>query len=196
MITCMAMKKAFVSIFAAAMLLAPICGGSLAAAAPPGGGTISIEAKTSNGDYDPAMPSFVGAAADALAAKGFTILEDPGHSAYVVELVLSRVEVGTGTARVPTGGAVGVPGGAFGSVGAGVVIPLPTGRSSLVPLLRTRLEMRIRKRGEAGVVWHGAAVTVRAAGTRKGADAVVAAALSDTLLQFYPLERGDVVGVP
>lgn len=189
------MRKYPVAIVAAAMALAPLWGGALAAV-PPGGGTISIEPRTADGDYEPATPSFVNAAADALAAKGFTILEDPGHSAYVVELILSRVEVGTGTAKVATGRSSMMPGGAGGSVGAGVVIPLSTGQSTLVPLQRTRLEMRIRKRGETAVVWDGAAVAVRAAGSRKGADDVVAAELSQAVLRTYPAQPEGVVGVP
>ena len=89
-----------------------------------------------------------------------------------------------------------MPGGAGGSVGAGVIIPLPTGKSRLVPLQRVQLELRIRRRGEESIIWHGAAVTVRAAGTKKGADEVVAADLSNTLLRSYPVQPEDVVGVP
>ncbi len=190
------MKRRHASIVAAAAALASIWGAAPTAAAPPDGGTISIEPRTVDGDYDPALASFVTAATEALAAKGFTILEDPGHAAYVAELTLSRTEVGTGLAKVPADRAAAVPGGAAGSVGAGVVIPLPTGKSTLVPLQRTRLELRIRKRGEPGIVWDGAAATVRAAGTRKGTDDAVATDLSTALLRSYPAEPDGVVGVP
>ena len=190
------MKRRPVPMVAAAMALVPIWGGSLSAAAPPSGGTISIEPRNVGGDYDASTPVFVNAAGEALAAKGFTILEDPGHAAYVAELILSRAEVGTGSAKVSTGGAAVTPGGAYGSVGAGVIIALPTGKSRLVPLQRTRLELRIRKRGEEAVVWDGAAVTVRAAGTRKGADEVVASNLSEAVLRSYPAEPANVIGVP
>jgi hypothetical protein len=190
------MRKCAVGIVAAMMALMPILGGSLSAAAPPGGGTISIEPRTADGDYDSAMPAFVNAAGEALAAKGFTNVEDSGHAAYVVELILSRVEVGTGRAKVPAGSAAVAPGGASGSVGAGVVIPFSTGASLLVPVLRTRLEMRIRKRGAEGIVWDGAAVTVRAAGTRKGAEGLVASDLSEAILRSYPAEPEGVAGVP
>jgi hypothetical protein len=189
------MNKCPALIVAAAMALAPMWGGSLSAAAPPSGGTISIEAKAADGDYDSSAPSFVSAAGEALAAKGFTILQDSGHAAYVAELILSRVEVGTGSAKARAGRSAITPGGISG-VGAGVSIPLSTGESRLVPLLRTRMEIRIRKRGEEDVVWHGAAVTIRAAGTRKGADDVVASDLSGALLRSYPAEPEDVVGVP
>jgi len=190
------MAKSIVLIVAGVMALAPICGGRLAAAEPPSGGTISIQPKTADGDYESSMPTFVNATTEALAAKGFTILEDPGHAAYVGELTLARAEVGTGTAKASAGRMDAMPGGAGGSVGAGVVIPLPTGKSRLVPLQRVQLGLRIRKRGEAAIVWQGAAVTVRAAGTKKGADDVVATDLSNALLRSYPVQPEDVVGVP
>jgi len=190
------MAKGIFLMVAGVMALTPICGGRLAAADPPAGGTISIQRKTADGEYESSMPAFVNAATEALAAKGFTILEDPGHAAYVGELTLSRAEVGTGTAKASKGRTDAMPGGAGGSVGAGVIIPLPTGKSRLVPLQRVQLELRIRKRGEDGIVWHGAAVTVRAGGTKKGADEVVAADLSNALLRSYPAVPEDVVGVP
>lgn len=190
------MRKSPVLSIAAALIFAPVGSGALAAAVPPAGGTISIEPKTANGDYDSSMRSFVAAASDALATKGFTILEDPGHAAYVVELTLSRTEVGTGSVRPPTGRAAALPGGAYGSVGAGVVIPLPSGKSTLVPLQRTQLHLRMHKRGEDAVVWDGTGVTVRAAGTRKGADEAVAADLSQAVLRSYPAQPEGVVGVP
>lgn len=186
------MNKMAIFILAGTMALAPLW----AAAPPPGGGTISIEPKTGDGEYDPATPSFVNAASEALAGKGFTILEDPGHAAYIAELILSRVDVGTGSAKVPASRSAFLPGGASGSVGAGITIPLSTGKSTLVPLQRTQVEVRIRKRGEPAIVWHGTAVTVRAVGSQKGGDEAIASALSEAVLRSYPAEPNDVVGVP
>ena len=190
------MARRAVQIVVAAMALVPICGNSLSAAIPPDGGSISIELKVADGNRSLATQPFVNAAGEALAARGFTILEDPGHAAYVAELTLSRVEVGTGLAKVPAGRESVAPGGAYGSVGAGVTIPLSMGRSDLVPLQRTRLEVRIRKRGEEGAVWDGAAVAVRSAGTRKGSDEAVASDLSDAVLRSYPAEPEGLIGVP
>ncbi len=190
------MNKRAILIMAGAMALMPVWGGAVSAADPPAGGTISIEPKTADGEYDSSVRTFVGAASEALASKGFTILEDAGHAAYVAELVLSRVEVGTGTAKASAGHSDASPGGPGSSVGAGVVIPLPTGKSRIVPLQRIRLDLHIRKRGESGIVWDGAAVTVRAAGTKKGADETVASDLSEALLRSYPAQPEGVVGVP
>ena len=180
------MNKRTVLIAAVAVALVPIWAAS--AADPPAGGTISIEPKTDNGDYDPSLRTFVGAAADALASKGFTILEDPGHSAYVAELTLSRAEVGTSTVK-------GSPG-RVGVMAGRVVVPFSTGNSTIVPVQRVRLELRIRKRGGDDVLWNGAAVTVRPAGTKKGADEVVANDLSQALLRSYPVIPEGVLGVP
>ncbi|WP_420137114.1 hypothetical protein [Sphingomonas sp.] len=179
---------------AVALMLAALPSQSWAAP-PPESGTISLAPRTTDGDYDPALASFVEAATEALGARGFTIL-DADHAAYSGELILSREEVGTGTAKVASNRASVDRGGAFGSVGAGVTIPLSTGKSSIVPLQRTRLELRIRKRGDPAVVWDGAAVTVRAAGTRKGADEAVATDLSNALLRSYPIPQATDIGVP
>ena len=157
--------------------------------APPQGGTISIQPKTTDGDYDASLTAFADAAAAALAARDFTVLDDTGHAAYVVELLLGREDIGTGLARVPGQRAAAV-------VGLGVAVPLSTGRSDVVPLRRTRLEMRVRRRGEAAIVWDGAAVTIREASTRTGADGAVATDLVGALLQAYPAQPRTVIGVP
>ena len=173
-----------------AAALAPLaCAASPAASPPPHGGTIAIEPRTADGEYDPAMPAFVAAASEALTAEGFTILDDPAHAAYRAELTLGRAAVGTGLGKDPGGASVGV-------AGTGVVVPFSTGQSNVVTLRRTRLELRIGKRGEPGALWDGAAVTVRATGTRKGADASVASDLSKALLRSYPAEPGEVIGIP
>jgi hypothetical protein len=163
---------------------------------PPHGGTVAIQPKTADGDYAPSLSTFVGAASDAFANKGFTILDDPAHAAYIAELILTRVAVGTGRAKAPAGKAAASAGGPPSTVGAGVTIPLSTGKSMIVPLQRTQIEVRIHKRGDQSTVWDGAAMTVRAAGTRSGADAAVAADLCQALLNSYPAQPADVIGVP
>lgn len=186
------MKARYRLAIAAAMIATKIWATS-ASAGLPTSGTISVEPRSAATDSVALTPTFVNAADEALAAKGLTILDDPGHAAYVAELTLSRTDVGTGSAKVPRGSAAVTPG--LG-VGAGVSVPLSMGETRLVPLQRIRLEMRIRKRGEDAVVWTGAAVTVRAAGTKNGADAVVAADLSQALLRSYPAQPEDVITIP
>lgn len=164
-----------------------LCGAVAAPAAPPSGGTIALAPKTADGDYDPALKTFVDAASKTLTDRGFTVFDDAAHAAYWGELTLSRAAVGTGLTKDPNAAKVGI--------GAGLVVPMSTGNSNVVTLQRTRLELRIRKR-DGDVVWQGAAVTVRPTGTRKEADETVAADLSSALLQGYPAQPEDVVGVP
>lgn len=183
------MKKALGLIATIALAWVPMGATSLAAMPPPNGGTVSIEPRAVDGNSDTAMPSFVEAAEEALTAKGFTVFDDPDHAATVVELLVSRGDVGTAMVRVPGQRAASV-------VGTGVAVPLGTGESQPVRLQRTRLEIRMRRRGEAGVVWDGVAVTVREAGMAKGTNAIVASDLSRALLQSYPAEPGDIIGVP
>lgn len=180
----------------AGIAFASLGGAALSAAPPPTAGTISIEVQGSDAPLDRSTPAFVGAVGEAFERRGFTVLEQPGHAAYVVEMRLSRADVGTGTAKVPTEESSVLPGGAPNAVGVGVRIPLATGKSTLVPLQRTRLEIRVRRRDDQSILWQGAAITVRAAGTRKGEDAMVAADLSQALLRTYPAQPEDVIGVP
>jgi len=156
---------------------------------PPTTGTVAIEPRSAGGDYDPVLSAFADATAAALAAKGFTVLDDPNHAAFVADLLLAREEVGTGLARVPGQRAPSV-------LGTGVSVPLGTGRSDVVPLERYRLDLRLHRRGQAAPVWHAAAVTVRAAGPAKGAAATVAADLSRAVTGPYPAEPPGVIGVP
>jgi hypothetical protein len=172
---------------AVALLLTPTLLAAAPPATPPAGGTIAIQPGTADGEYDPSLHTFIDAASKTLTAKGFTVFDDPAHAAYWGELTLIRAPVGTGFARDPNA--------ARPSVGAGIVVPMSTGNSNVVTLQRTRLELRIRKR-DGEVVWKGAAVTVRPSGTPKGSAATVASDLSAALLQEYPVEPADVLGVP
>jgi len=182
------MKKRLGWIAAVALASVATSAGAVEAGLPPIGGTISIESGAADASGDASMPAFVEAATAAFTARGFTVINAPGHSAAVLELVMSRVDVGTGVAKTRSEAPM--------AMGAGVAIPLSNGGSRLTSLQRTRLEMRIRKRGGSGIVWDGVAVTVREAGTRKGTPEAVAADLSRALLQSYPAQSKEILGVP
>ena len=188
----------FTRVAAAATALMGFCvvpTASAAPAAPPNGGTISVEQVVASDSADQPGRAIADAVSGALGAKGFTILDGPGHSAYTAELSLSRTDVGTGSAKVATGRGAVVPGASAG-VGAGLTVPLSTKKFHSVPLRRIQLEIRIRKRGQDVVLWRGAAVTVRAAGTEQGSDGVVASDLSEAILRDYPFEPPEEIGVP
>ena len=166
-----------------------LASGTLSAAGPPlNGGTVFVTAKNADEGDDTSMQMSFKAASKALALKGFTFLDDPDHAAYIADVVVRRVDVGTGQERVHAGSA--------SMMGAGVNVPFSTGQSKLVPLQRTELEISIRKRGETNPVWHGAAVTVRIAGSREGDAENVVSTLSAAALQNYPRQASEAVGVP
>lgn len=190
------MTKRIRLIATASAVLVSLWAGALSAAVPPTSGTVSIEPDRGDPNLDRSLPAFVDALGEAFYTRGFTVLEQPGHAAYVVELKLSRVDVGTGTAKVPNDKSSVEPGGAPNAVGVGVRIPLPTGKSTLVPLQRTQMEIRIKARADESLLWQGTAITVRAAGTKKGQDATVASDLSAALLRAYPAQPEGVIGVP
>lgn len=164
----------------------------LHAASPPSGGTVSVEAQPGEGGG--ALPSqiFVEAASQALAGKDFTLLEDPDHAAYIVELRYRQSEVGTGSGKTATQGPEVINGGISGGVGSRLSITMPSGKSRLVALERTELDLTWRKRGEQEPLWRGTAVTVRPAGDPAG----VAAALCNALMRAYPAELETAIGVP
>lgn len=172
---------------AAFALLALTPAASLAAS-PPMEGTIAVEANS----IDAGQELFRDATASALADKGFTLLDGAGHAAFTMELAVSVTQVGTGDAKVATSSPKVINGGAAGAVGSAIKIPVPSGKSRLVALERTQLDMTLRKRGETDVIWRGSAVTVRNSATAGN----IAADLSNALLRQYPAESEAVTGVP
>lgn len=179
--------------FTAAMVLA--ASGAIAAE-PPLSGTVSVEATAVEPGLKAAVAIYADAVGRALAAKEFTLLADPGHSRYVVDLKLSYADAGTTTGKVPVKGASAEPGGSARSVGGSLNIALPTGKTKTMALRETRLEISIRKRGEPALLWHGTAMTVRGADAPQGQDAAVAAALSEALFKAYPAQSETVISVP
>lgn len=178
---------ALLTLAGAAALPAP----SLAASLPMEG-TMAVETKSIDGEQPAAPDMFRDAAASALADKGFTLLDGSDHAAFTMELAISVTDVGTGDAKVATTGAKVLNGGVAGAVGSSVRIAVPSGKSRLVPLERTQLEMTLRKRGGTDVVWRGTAVTVRSAATRGN----IAPDLCNALLRQYPAQPEAVIGVP
>ncbi|WP_174291572.1 hypothetical protein [Sphingomonas bacterium] len=157
-------------------------------AVPSQNGTICVEAARPGTGDDASPRAVVTAAAAALGARGFTILNDPDHAAYIAEVTLRQEEVGTARAKVRAGGP--------SVAGAGLSLPLPSGKYNLVPLMRSQLYLEIRKRGGPAVLWHGAAVTVRSVAARDGSEEQVASALSLAALQDYPNQSTQIASVP
>jgi hypothetical protein len=182
-------------ILASALALAATSGRSAPVASPLTPRNISVEAKEAGPELRASVPIFIDMVGEAFAAKGFTTIEAPGRAGLVADLILSRDRVGTGTAKVARAGS-GAAGGAGSAVGIGMNVILPTAKTRVVPLQLTRLEVRIHNRDEPGILWQGAAITVRPAGTPKGQDAAVASDLIAALLREYPATPESVISVP
>ena len=165
------------------------------AAAPPTGGTITVEPVSMRPEAPAGAPGVAERLREALGERGFTILPGPGHSAFVAEVSLDRTAVGTGSAKVPSGRAAVVPGLLGGAAGGGVTVPLSGGRERAVQLVRFELSLDIRERKSGAIVWHGVAVTVRPRDPSNG-DAAAVADLCRTVLQSYPHEAPGPVTIP
>ncbi|MDO6415459.1 hypothetical protein Q4F19_13785 [Sphingomonas sp. BIUV-7] len=182
------------SIFAALMLAAGL-GGQMEDISASSPGTISVDAKQ-DGSSGPLRPVFVDAIDQALTKRGFTTIDEAGHAALVADLAVTRDQLGTVSAPVAKSDPAARTSDSPNRVGAGVVLPFPINKARSVPLQRTKLELRIRRRGSETILWQGTALTVRPAGTVKGKDAAVAADLSDALLRGYPLQSGETISIP
>lgn len=162
--------------------------GSAGAATPPSGGTIAITS-SDGADPDDALDRRAREATTArLGDRGFTILNDRDHAAYVAEVVTSQSDVGTSVTRARRD--------APAVLGSGVNIPLATGKSSLVAMQRTTIEIRIRKRGDPAVLWHGSAVTVRPGEQSPAKVERLAMELSQAALSAYPVVTGTAISIP
>lgn len=159
-----------------------------AASVPRSGGTIAVTSAPADGEDDSLARASAEAAATALGMRGFTILNDPAHAAYVAEVVASRTEVGTSVEKGRAGRTL--------ATGAGVNIPIAGGKSVLVPLQRIEVEIRIRGRSDQLVFWHGAAVTVRSVDARNGGVDRLALELSQAALSSYPTQTKAAISVP
>ncbi|MEG8039132.1 hypothetical protein QP166_07155 [Sphingomonas sp. LR60] len=179
------MKVTFRTIMAAATGAVIATTPTLAApTSPPRSGTIAVVA--ADGDQADAAMSAIAreAVMTALGDKGFTILDDRDHAAYIAEVVADRSNVGTSVTR-KRGEAPSVMGG-------GVNIPLKANGTTLVAMQRVAIEVRIHKRGDTATLWHGAAVTVRSGEPSP----TLAVQLSQTALNAYPTIVDTAISVP
>lgn len=165
------------------MMMGLVAAPARPASVMPNGGTIAVTSPPGI-EHDVSTE----AATAALGMRGFTILNDPSHAAYVAEVVTTRTEVGTSMQKGPSGRAL--------ATGGGVNVPLSQGKSVLVPMQRTEVGISIRARGGQAVLWHGAAVTVRSEGARDGGADQVALALSQAALSSYPTQTKGVISIP
>jgi len=154
-------------------------------------GTIAIVAADSPTTSPAITKTFTDAVQRTLLRTPFLPLPDANHSLYVARVEVSQTQRGvvrSGTDRSDR------PAMAAGL--GGLSLTLPSGKDQLHGLIVTRLEVTVSLRRDNHVVWTGQATTVRASGTRSGTPSVVATALSDALLTWFPRQLPGPLSVP
>ncbi|WP_426291349.1 hypothetical protein [Sphingomonas sp. TWP1-3-1] len=154
-------------------------------------GTIAIVAAESPTTSPAITKTFMDAVQRTFLRTPFLPLPDANHSLYVAKVEVSQTQRGvvrSGNDRSDR------PGMAAGL--GGLSLTLPSGKDQLRGLIVTRLEVTVSLRRDDHVVWKGQATTVRASGTRAGAPSVVATALSDALLTWFPQQLPGPMSVP
>ncbi|BCA61260.1 hypothetical protein HMP09_0494 [Sphingomonas sp. HMP9] len=154
-------------------------------------GTIAIVAADSPTTSPAITRTFTEAVQRTLLRTPFLPLPDPNRSLYVAKVEVSQTQRGvvrSGNDRSDR------PAMAAGL--GGLSLTLPSGKDQLHGLIVTHLEVTVSLRRDNQVVWTGQATTVRASGTRTGAPSVVATALSDALLTWFPRQLPGPLSVP
>lgn len=190
----MSKTKNWIMLPAFCMATTPIC--ALAAATPLEPGTISIETSFIRPAQGYSVDAFSTALGDALASRNYTVLEGHGHARMVAELLLTQTEIGTANTRVALAGKPLFAGRGVAGVGGNITVPLQSGKTKLVPILQTRLEIRIKKLGADAVLWSGNALTVRPSNAENGQEKVVATDLVQAIFRAYPAQPEGVIAVP
>lgn len=154
-------------------------------------GTIAIVVGDNPTTTPAIAKTFTDAVQRTLLRTSFLPLPNPSHSLYVAKVEVSQTQRGvvrSGNERSDR------PAMAAGL--GGLSLTLPSGKDQLHGLIVTRLEVTVSMRRDNHVVWTGQATTVRASGTKTGDPSVVAAALSDALLTWFPRQLPGPLSVP
>jgi hypothetical protein len=154
-------------------------------------GTIAIVAADSSTTSPAITKTFTDAVQRSFLRTAFLPLPDANHSLYVAKVEVLQTQRGV----VRSGNDRSDRPGMAARLGR-LSLTLPSGKDQLRGLIVTRLEVTVTLRRDKHVVWTGQATTVRASGTRTGDPSVVAAALSDALLTWFPRQLPGPLSVP
>lgn len=154
-------------------------------------GTIAIVAADSSPTSPAITKTFIDAVQRTLLRTPFLPLPDANHSLYLAKVEVSQTQRGVVQSRNDRSDRPGMAAGL-----GGLSLTLPLGKEQLHGLIVTRLKVIVSLRRDSHVVWTGQATTVRPSGTRKGAPSVVATALSDALLTWFPRQLPGPLSVP
>jgi hypothetical protein len=170
---------------AAALVQSPVAGSVVKP------GTIAIVRADSSTTSPAITRTFTDAVQRNFLRTPFLLLPDPNHSLYVAKVEVSQTQRGVVRSGNDRSDRSSVAAGL-----GGLSLTLPSGKDQLHGLIVTRLKVTVSLRRDSHVVWAGQATTVRPSGTRTGAPFVVATALSDALLTWFPRQLPGPLSVP
>lgn len=126
-----------------------------------------------------------------LARAGYPTAAVPERSMFIASVEVVREERPATVRRSPI--SIGIGGGSFGrSGGVGVGGSFGIGGGSRGTLV-TRLNVRIKRRADATVVWEGRAVNEERLGGRAGDSGRIADRLASALFRGFPGESGRTI---
>lgn len=158
-----------------------IAPGAVSVAAQPGEDGGSIEFRT-----------YALAVSRELGRLGFA---DAPSGAYVAEIAHFRDTRERLARRSPV--SIGIGGGSFGrNVGVGLGTTFGIGGSRNRDVVVSQLEVRLKRRSDATVVWEGRAETEAAAGAPAAQPGLAAEKLARALFDDFPGESGRTIRVP
>lgn len=159
----------------------PISPGAVTIAALPGVDGGSIEFRT-----------YALAVSRELSRLGFA---EGQSGAYVAEVAHDRDTRERLRERSPF--SIGIGGGSFGrNVGVGVGTTFGLGGSRSRDVVVSRLEVRLKRKSDATVVWEGRAETEAPAGAPAAQPGLAAEKLARALFDDFPGESGQTIAVP
>lgn len=162
-------------------------------AASLGHGTITIappQPGDAEGEEDATLPTFESAALDRLAAQGYQTATALGSAGQLVEVrVLRSLVQAEGAGHKPVSGEV-----AMGVSNRGTMMGMAVNVDLSKPpraLIATRLEVRIRDRASAAVLWEGRAEAQTREGDDRWAGSKLAIHLATALFDGFPGTSGE-----
>lgn len=187
------------------LFLAPLALGGCATAIPPvevtrfhigdqtARGTISVEPLTLSDDTSIEFRTYAAAVARELQRIGFAEQAGTG-SQYIASVNYVRsVRDTLGAGRSPVSVGVGGSTGSYGSgVGLGIGIDLSGPPKATVV---TQLNVQIKRRADATVIWEGRAVTEAKEGNPAAQPGMAASKLADSLFRDFPGVSGRTIRV-
>lgn len=136
-------------------------------------------------DGDP----FIRSTVNALGNANFLVLPRGTHSRYIASVEVSQQQRGSVTADgVEAKSAVNI-----GNWGESVRLTPPSKKMNLHNLIITRLDIKVRRRGDDQLVWSGSALTAQVAGTEVGSIAAISVKLANAVIsQFLITVQGPI----